>query len=164
MEKQRLIYLDCFRALLATLVVILHSSGVAMSAMELGSASWTCMLFANALTRIAVPCFFMLSGYLLLGHDEPIHMFFKKRFTVVVIPFIAWSLVYLAWNAYWGITVGITLTNIFNGTGASHHLWYVYAMIGLYLVTPFLRGLCSKTMSDNVLLLLVLVVMIRPLN
>jgi surface polysaccharide O-acyltransferase-like enzyme len=51
--------------------------------------------FYYAFSRIAVPLFFLLSGYLLLQKEEPLGVFFKKRAWKVFLPFIAWSLIYM---------------------------------------------------------------------
>lgn len=162
--NSRIAFVDVFRVLLASLIVVLHASGIAMSAMAFGGRDWSALLFVNSVSRVAVPCFFMLSGYLLLGRDESGLIFFKKRFCAVFVPFLAWSGIYMAWNAYWGVPVVSTVQNIVNGSGASYHLWYVYSLVGLYLITPFLRKICPKTVPAGIIAAVACVAMVRPLG
>jgi surface polysaccharide O-acyltransferase-like enzyme len=97
----------------------------------------------SALGHMGVPLFVMLSGFLLLDQskaDEPLSVFFKKRFSRIGLPFIFWSIIYFFWNIQ---VHGAPLT--FNGaieaamSGAYVHLWFLYLLVGLYLVTPLLR-------------------------
>ncbi len=104
---------------------------------------WAQSLFYTA-SRVAVPLFFMASGFLLLGKQESYGDFFRKRALRVFVPFIVWSLIYLAWNADLSPgpitlgTVGDAFLRILRGPRAAH-LWFFYVLISLYLFTPVLR-------------------------
>jgi len=111
--------------------------------------------FYYAFSRIAVPLFFLLSGFLLLQKDEPLGVFFKKRAWKVFFPFIIWSLIYM-WQgnqfadfgtSWWGI-VSKTVMAILRSPRASH-LWFFYSLIGLYLATPVLRLFVSKAKAKD---------------
>ncbi len=55
----------------------------------------------NSMMRMAVPLFFMASGALVLNSkQENLSIFFKKRLLKVVIPLIAWSLIYIIFKIY----------------------------------------------------------------
>ena len=45
-----------------------------------------------------VSLFLIFSGVLLLGRDEPVGVFFKKRFLRILPPFLFWSLVHSPWD------------------------------------------------------------------
>lgn len=97
----------------------------------------------SALGHIGVPLLVMLSGFLMLEPskaDEPLGDFFRKRFSRVLLPFIFWSLAYFAWNIYVH-GAPLTLDNVIETfmSGTYGHLWYLYLLLGLYLVTPLLR-------------------------
>ena len=107
---------------------------------------WTALVY-KALSLSCVPLFVMLSGVLLLQPaklDEPIRVFLKKRLSRIGLAFVFWSMVYLAWGFYI-YKVPVTLDNIAQGivkdlfTGAWYHFWFIYLIIGLYLITPILR-------------------------
>ncbi len=96
----------------------------------------------------AVPMFVMLSGALLLGKEEPFSAFFSKRLKRVLVPFVIWSfLVYAILYIQGGGRslldfvyeyVVKTLTS-----GVYGIYWYIYLIIGLYIITPLLRKICA---------------------
>jgi surface polysaccharide O-acyltransferase-like enzyme len=112
---------------------------------QAGTPGWLAADFYNALTRFAVPVFVMITGALLLPREYEIGDFLKRRLTRIVWPFLFWSLVYVGYSWY---NEDITFTDDAwkNATvvlhqlkyGAFYHLWYVYMLIGLYLVIPIL--------------------------
>ena len=85
----------------------------------------------------------MLTGALLLQPnkvDEPIRVFFKKRWNRIGIPVLFWGAIFFAWD----FTVkgqALTAVSVLQGVlaGPYVHFWYVYILIGLYLITPILR-------------------------
>ncbi len=92
---------------------------------------------------LGVPLFVMLSGVLLLDPakaDEPLGVFYKKRFLHIGLPMIFWTIAYFLWGYYIHGTE-LTPSSIFSGllSGSYVHLWFLYLLIGLYFVTPVLR-------------------------
>ncbi len=91
----------------------------------------------------------MLSGSLLLQPsklDEPIRVFLKKRLSRIGLAFAFWTVVYLVWGFFisqmpltWGNIAEATLFGVFSGS--YFHFWFLYLIIGLYLVTPILRAM-----------------------
>jgi surface polysaccharide O-acyltransferase-like enzyme len=131
------------------MVILLHCSGFPYSIQ--GEITPTVILdwFTSnvyaAFGILGVPLFVLLSGSLLLEPskaNEPMRVFFKKRFNRIGFPLIFWTIAYFAWSHY---VHGkpLTLFNISQGllTGSYDHLWFLYLLIGLYLVTPILRVL-----------------------
>src|SRR5208283_1792685 len=63
--------------------------------------------------------------------------------------FAFWSGVYLAWGFYIS-HVPVTLGNIGQGilydlfTGAYYQFWFIYLIVGLYLITPILRVIIAS--------------------
>ena len=94
----------------------------------------------------------MLSGALLLQPaklNEPIRVFLKKRLSRIGLAFAFWSAVYLAWGFYIS-GFPLTLSNIGQGilhdlfTGAYYQFWFIYLIVGLYLITPILRVIIAS--------------------
>jgi surface polysaccharide O-acyltransferase-like enzyme len=82
--------------------------------------------------------FFALSGFLLLSRPEPLPIFFRKRLGKVVLPLLAWSIIYVVWAAVSGerqYTILSAMLSILSGPVADH-LWFLYVLIGLYLAVP----------------------------
>jgi surface polysaccharide O-acyltransferase-like enzyme len=100
----------------------------------------------------------MLSGALLLQPaklNEPIRVFLKKRLSRLGLAFAFWSAIYLAWGFFLTKTA-VNLSNIGNGilydlfSGAYYQFWFIYLIVGLYLITPVLRVIIAYG-SDKLL-------------
>lgn len=92
----------------------------------------------DSLARWSVPNFLMISGYLLLGRSVSIPDLFSKRLLKILIPTVAWSLIYVFWRVYvdkWDPSVWPLLKNLLL-VPSYYHLWFLYTLIGLYLVLP----------------------------
>lgn len=138
--EQRTTWADWVRVISSFLVVV-HTSATLMPRFgAILPADWWAANVFDSIARICVPLFLMLTGALLLGRDEPLEVYFKKRIAKVALPLLAWSLIYIVWSTYLGGD-GMKLRNLERILikPAYFHLWYFYALIGLYLFVPFLR-------------------------
>lgn len=159
-------------------VIVLHVSaafvgGVAQTDIAYGQGVWWVANFFDSVSRWCVPVFIMLSGYFLLNKKESDSLFFKKRISRILLPVIFWSVFFSAWLALKDYVKGesyLTLGKLSVGflSGEPYfHLWYVYMIPFLYVVTPFVRvfiqssdsgllfrfiGFCFLLASGNVLL------------
>lgn len=115
----------------------------------------------NSLTPIEVPLFVMISGYFLLPIKTGIIQFFRKRIIRVIYPFIIWCIIYALYYVFKnGDTWKDFLINILNipvnfGTEVGH-LWFIYMILGLYILTPIISPWleqCSKKQLQGYLLL-----------
>lgn len=151
-NKRNAIPVDLIRTVAIGLVVLLHASNEALQASSVPLPYWWTAIVYKSLALSCVPLFVMLSGALLLQPeklDEPIRVFLKKRLSRIGLAFVFWNMVYLAWGFY--ITnVPVTLNNVVQGivkdlfTGAWYQFWFIYLIIGLYLITPILRVIISQ--------------------
>jgi surface polysaccharide O-acyltransferase-like enzyme len=139
-------WVDLIRVLAAFLVVLAH---VRYS----GNGGGLAIIFYYILTRVAVPLFFIVSGFLLLSKNESYVDFFRKRALKVFIPFLIWSIIYLLWQGE-GLDqpfVEILKTyfvKILRGPRESH-LWFFYELFGLYLFTPILRIYVARATNTD---------------
>lgn len=154
--------LQWVRSIGAILVVCLHSASEHMYSLAYGSAEWWFVNIINGLSRCSVPLFVMASGAVFLDRDIlDFKEFYSKRLRRIAVPIIVWTVVY--------IVVGIlenhvSLTNIkyfknlleslYNGK-PYYHLWYLYMLIGLYLVVPFISRLWASLNEKQRLLFMV---------
>ena len=132
--------MDNLRAFAILGVLLLHAATPYVVLYgKIDAGDWQTGIIFNALSRWCVPIFLMISGALLLGRkEEPLVDFFKKRANKILLPFIVWSLVYYGWSTYmWnpGYSVKEFLILFFNNK-VYYHLWYFYALIGIYLLLP----------------------------
>lgn len=138
--QKRIQYMDNLRAIAIVGVLLLHAATPYVVLYgKIDADDWQTGIIYNALSRWCVPIFLMISGALLLGRkEEPLKDFFKKRANKILLPFIVWSLVYYAWATYmWnpGYSAKEFLILFFNNN-VYYHLWYFYALIGIYLLAP----------------------------
>ncbi len=146
MTKDRNLSLDLLRIIACYLVIQQHTSefyyiGDELSVVTGSNTFWIGII--TSLCRTSVPLFVMLSGFLLLPMQGDIATFFRRRFTRIVYPFIVWCVIYAG---YFMLTrdesivqMGIHILHIPINFGCEvGHLWYIYMLIGLYLVTPII--------------------------
>ena len=138
--QKRIQYMDSLRAMAILGVLLLHAATPYVVLYdEINEIDWQIGIIYNALSRWCVPIFLMISGALLLGRkEEPLGVFFKKRANKILLPFIAWSVIYYAWATYmWspGYSLKEFFIMFFNNQ-VYYHLWYFYALIGIYLLVP----------------------------
>ena len=117
---------------------------------------WLTGVTYKSLSSICVPLLFMISGYFLLSSHDDIFTFFKKRLAKILIPLIVWSVLYMWWDGALAesasLVAGIKLAirRILEGS-VYFHLWFIYALLGIYLVTPIIRRFVQAA-SDTELL------------
>ncbi|KGF34998.1 acyltransferase [Hoylesella buccalis] len=153
--NNRNVALDLVRVIACLLVMVQHSSEFYyigdQGALVLDSSVYS-IGWLNSLSRTCVPLFVMLSGYFLLPMKGGTGAFFKKRFSRIIGPFLFWCVAFAFYFIFYrGDTMADFLTNVAHipvnfGTEVGH-LWYIYMLIGLYLLIPVLSpwvAQCSK--------------------
>ncbi len=158
--NQRNLNFDFLRVIAALAVVCIHvSANVVLSTPDIYSVAWWSGDIAAAFCRWCVPVFVMMSGALLLSshkNDTPVE-FYKKRMSRLFPSIVFWSFVYMVFREYTeeNFNLFIAIKSIAKGT-PYYHLWYVYMLIGLYLVTPFMRKIISVINGDSLRVLIVI--------
>jgi surface polysaccharide O-acyltransferase-like enzyme len=140
---------DLIRTVAIILVILLHASiepNPSLSQMSPeGVQLWWASNIYNSISRAAVPLFVMLTGALLLQPtktDESLSVFFKKRWNRIGIPVLFWGVIFFLYD--FSIKgQELTFTHVLQGVlaGPYMHFWYVYLLVGLYLITPLIRVL-----------------------
>ena len=166
--RQRDTSLDLIRIIACTMVVLMHSP------MPTENANG---LLLSSLSYFTAPCiglFFMVSGALLLpppiaSESNTALPFLRKRLKRVLVPTLVWTLFYIAIKLLDGnMTIDEVLKTMasipFSAQGHGV-LWFMYTLIGLYLVTPILHAWLRKASEKEIrfYLLLWLVAMCYPL-
>lgn len=128
--------IEIIRIISIFLVIILHVTNRFL--LNSFNANKIILIFINSITRISVPLFFMISGIVNIPKKFDKIKYLKRIFRMIII-LIIWTLVYYFINNY-------KITSLIHAIFSylKPHLWYMYALIGLYIVTPFI----SK-MLDN---------------
>jgi len=142
-------WIDNARVVAVFAVVFLHVSLEVVFGAEIGSFNWWVGNIYNSFVRWCVPLFVMISGFLLLDPEknEDIKTFYAKRVSRILIPLVFWSVFFSIYTFLKGMMLRgehITLLslgkNILQGVPYGH-MWFLYMILGLYLITPFFRKL-----------------------
>lgn len=170
MSERNYKYIDCIRVFSIFMVILLHCiCDYYADTANIGKSLWYVMGYLNELARVGVPLFFMISGYLLLDRDiTDIKAFYKKRILKIGIPFIVYDIFYYV---YMSITAGkdISVSGFFAeliNCGSAYHLWFVYSILFIYLLMPFLQIIVKNCDIKKLMFLFVLAIFqtsIRPL-
>lgn len=153
-QAKRQTELDVLR-LLATLAVIMIHAGLNPHTDREAVQLAFCGLHAAIVW--CVPVFFMISGRFFLdpGRNVTQKSILRKTLPHIVAVFLFWSAVftvyYVAAGVYDGLNIFGILTQFIAGP---YHLWYLYALAGLYLLTPILRKIAADEKTLIYLLLL----------
>lgn len=156
--SSRISYVDNMRLFAMLGVIFVHVSAkfagdLCADGQPLG-LSWHTANLLDAASRFAVPVFLMITGALLLGSDTclSIRQVFRRRIVRVAVPLVCWTVVYILLLALTDPQTDLksTVFSLFSKPAAVH-LWYLYALIALYLLLPFLR-LIVRHASRRVLL------------
>ncbi|MFC7394686.1 acyltransferase [Scopulibacillus cellulosilyticus] len=156
----RVLYFDILRIIAICAVVLLHTSAGFLGDYNSSHTSYFIGDVYDSVTRWCVPVFIMVSGALLLkpGKQETLADFFKKRTTKVVIPFLIWTFIYILYRHYHDnhvFTYTGTIKDFFN-SNIYFHLWFMYMIIGLYLVTPIFKVYVRHAKQENMLYFIIL--------
>lgn len=157
---ERKIYLDILRVMAVIGVITIHISCIPLfDASIFGQGIWWCANIFDSLSRWSVTIFIMISGALLInGKDELYSSFLKKRFSKVLIPFIFWSAFYFLYRigfSYDKFTIKSIMISILQG-GVYYHLWFMYAIMGIYLIVPILRKYVWAAKTKDLMYFIVL--------
>ncbi len=140
--------ISLLRALACLMVVVLH---IATNLLDTFDRNWMAGNVYDSMVRTCVPLFIMISGATLLAKREPLGVYFRKRALRIIPPLLFWSLFYLAWKSYCGNPVDNWPLAILKGP-TMYHLWYFYALVGMYLFIPVLRVfLAGSSRSEQLL-------------
>ncbi len=154
------ISLDVIRVTATLAVVMIHCSAYFINHFKAGTAEfWVGNLF-DALSRLGVPLFVMVSGSLFLREEKEVTVkgILNKNVKNIGLILIFWSAFYvLIYQVIQPLTAGkaINFNHVLSAFLKGHyHLWYLYMTIGLYFITPFLRTFVKKSNPSLVKLFL----------
>ena len=144
-ETQRTVWIDWMRVAACFMVIVVHSTepfylgGEGSRILTAADAFWASLF--DSFVRACVPLFIVASSYL----QFPLHYssgeFCRRRAVRVLIPFAVWSLIYAF---VWGEPVYNLKNLLLNFNYAAGHLWFVYMLVGVYLLMPILSPWAEK--------------------
>ncbi len=168
MEKIRENNMDLLRIICCISVIVIHVSAsycsLAINTNLIGKIYNNGIFFSNfinCITRFAVPCFVMLAGGFALSKKVSYKEFYAKKLKSIVLPTLIFSIFYALYYLS-----KIMLASFVNGTeipidnlikilidfltgNCGYHMWYLYMIIFIYLITPVLYSIKEKIGDVN---------------
>lgn len=162
-KSNRILYLDLLRILATIAVIVVHVTATYINDVNVVSLEWNTLHFLNGLFRGATPIFVMISGIFFLDNSKEITLksLFKKNILHIVTAFFFWSVIY----AVTGLIVkGGTVLDLFMDIFKGHyHMWFLFMIVAIYLITPLLRKITeSKKLTKYFLILALIFTFIIP--
>lgn len=167
--SNRILSYDMLRILAAIAVVMIHVSAVFVISSPKDSLSFAIANLCDSLSRIGVPVFTMISGSLMLNESKKLEI---KDMLVYALRI--WSML-LFWSVFYSIYYNIIIPIIFSRKISSietvltaimdghYHLWFLFMIIGLYIVTPILRLFVKKENKKYIMYLVSISVLIKSI-
>lgn len=170
--KENIGWIDLLRVIACGLVVFAHCCDPFVAHFDANREMFLTGVFAGSLARPSVPLFAMMTAVLLLPikSGTTIDGFYKKRIGRIIAPLVFWSLalplmafIYftvlnpgtanpqLSVGDYTAATLVQRLcTFIFNFNFDTTPLWYLYMLIGLYIVMPIINSWLTQATRKEI--------------
>lgn len=172
--RPHIVWLDALRFLAIFMVIACHCTDPFNASPE-SRANPEFNLWGSvygSMLRACVPLFVMMTGFLLLPVRQEASAFYKKRIPRVLFPFLIWSVLFnlAPWFIQWVGGTPELVTRFFpwapdpsasladacktiamiplHFTVYATPMWYIYALIGLYLYMPVFSAWIEKA-SDR---------------
>ncbi|MDA3049044.1 acyltransferase [Campylobacter sp. JMF_02 ED1] len=143
----------------------MHVSSARFYRTPIATFEWFILdIFHNSLAYWCIPIFVMVSGMFLLDYNrysmdirKNFKQIFKKNILKISIALIVWSIIYRYFHAYiYDEPMLFTYNFSFLFKHTYPHLWFLYLILGLYVLAPFLHILVRNlTKKDFEFLLIV---------
>lgn len=164
--KEKSFGVDILRIVSMICVVLLHTVSNGLRT-DIGSDTWNTINLLSSFATCAVPVFFMISGYLILSSENTLSVSYTitNRIPRLVIPLFLWSVIYIILQAnMYHINRGavLDLVSIWDSIftiwqkECAVHFWFMYYLIPLYLIAPFIKKACDESKDRVIVYILIL--------
>lgn len=164
MDKKREIYSDVLKIVSIFMVILIHILSPYREMYYSQNGKFFLLLsITDDFTRVAVPIFFMITGTFMLSKTtEKYSTYFKERVLKLLIPLLIASLFYYLYSNIKGggyISI-VNFVRYFTNDTIQYHLWFMYAIIMVYLLIPYLQILVQDLDRKKLLNLIVLLAIV----
>lgn len=170
MEKKHYYYLDFLRIIAAYTVVIRHLSTMGARHYNISSMDWMVDNIFASIGIFAVPIFFMVSGCVFLNPTKNITytLLWQKYIKKFIIYFLIWSSIYTGFRTIMNYpfpfckeAVKYFITATLSGEN-TYQFWFLFVLVGLYIITPFLRKIVYGKLLKIFLIISFIVSIVLP--
>lgn len=149
---QKIGWIDNLRAVACLMVIMIHTTTwYITNSPQVAEFHWDIANLLNSASRVCVPIFFMISGYLFFGERSAQNRHFL-RIALCLLFYSAVALVYI--TLLTPISEAISLKHLLQKP-VFYHLWFFFAITVIYLLSPLIQ---VKTVSARYVAILVLIV------
>ena len=154
--------LDIARIVAVFAVVMIHINASFLTDNPLNTNEFIFGNLFDSLSRIGVPLFLMISGSLFLDENREVTLktILSKNVKNIAIITIIWAIIYsvakeVLFPLLSGKTVNVKsfIVGVING---HYHMWYLYMIMGIYMITPFLKKFVCKENRGMVLFFIII--------
>lgn len=159
----RELYAELLRIVAAFTVVFQHTVTSVWYDVPVDTGDFFALNFLNSIARFGVGVFIMISGAFMLSPKYPHspQKILRKNLVRILILLVAWVCIYGVVDAIRegvrnGLGIGESVVNILAApldlfVAPPTHLWFLYAIAGLYVITPALRVFTEHASKHMVL-------------
>ncbi|MDF2616755.1 MAG: hypothetical protein K0Q47_1410 [Sedimentibacter sp.] len=164
-SKNRVVYADVLKIFASFSVVFLHVAAGGWGSAGIETYEWKVFNIYDSMLRFGVPVFVMASGMFLLRPEKNLSIgdIYKKYIPRIVICFLSWSFLYAIYPVASGKVQFEQERFIREFIFGHYHMWYLYMIVGLYIITPLLRKIThDKKSAEYFILLSVIFAFVLP--
>jgi len=169
MKKERNYSIDLIKIVSIYFVIVSHVSFYFMYVYNNGDNSFG-VYFNRMLGQFGVVTFFIASGYFILNNKRDNQCeYIKSKVITIILPLVAWLVIYYIFDYFLLKSQGKEVMPFFQfisvtDVSEASPLWFIYAIIPLYLFTPFLRGAFLPQYKKSLFAFLIAIITIGNLE
>ena len=158
-NDKRILYLDIIKIVSALMVILIHLMSIKWYVLDISNPNIMVLNVLNALARVSVPMFVMISGAMLLGEHKhyTYTQIFKKYIFRILVVYVVWSMIYAIISILpeFGLYSGFELVKqfIYRTIQGPVHFWYLIMLVGLYLIIPFVNAIIKDRKLEEAFLI-----------
>lgn len=145
-SHQRILYLDCLRVISIFAMMVLHVAAAQFGGSDVTSWTWMTANGYDSLVRFCVPVMVMVSGALYLSPTKKVTI--KGMMTTaiprILVAYLFWSFLYTICHFFLADTPYSVVDWVAYFCLGHYHLWFLFAVVGLYVATPLLRQIAAN--------------------
>ena len=157
--EKRQIELDVLRIIAMYAVVMVHACGMGTGNLSLNNVNRCILTYLSASLTWSIPVFVMISGRFFLDPERKVSIHrIKKAIMRLCIAFMVWDVVYQFYYIITGVYSNLNwkgvIVQLIQGP---YHFWYMYMLVGVYLLIPFLQKITREKWLMEYFIILFLV-------
>lgn len=142
-------YIDVARVFSMVSVILIHVGAVVWYDGPFSIYPWGVINLFDIMARYCVPVFLMISGYIFLdpARNIPVKKIYTRYLPRLLAAFFFWSFLYAlitsGFATRWILSDGVGIKLIQDTFWGHYHMWYMYIIIPMYVITPALRAIAA---------------------